>query len=243
MKWGPTYRNIALRTLVAAFNWAKGQELITAHCLQNPKAVVVKGRKRSRGEEACISKETWAALIGRVGKTNHGFADLLRFMRQTGCRPAEAYHVEARYYRPADRCLVYRGHPAADEYAWKNARRTGKDRVIFLTKELAELVEERIKQRPEGALFRSRHNRRWCQEAVSVNLRWYAKRLDIKPAPTAYRFRHSFATDWLLNGGSIEVLADLIGTSVAMIERHYGHLMVEKDRMRSILETVMGGRE
>jgi hypothetical protein len=33
VKWGPTYQNIALRTLVAAFNWAKGQGLISSHCL------------------------------------------------------------------------------------------------------------------------------------------------------------------------------------------------------------------
>jgi integrase len=243
VKWGPMYQNIALRTLVAAFNWAKGQGLISSHCLENPKAVVVRNRKRSRGQEAYIGPDVWRKLIGRVGATNHAFADLLRFLRGTGCRPSEAYHVEARYYRPAERCVVYPGHPAADEFAWKNARRSGKDRVIFLTDDLTEIVERRIAERPEGPVFRSRHDRRWCQEAVSVNLRWYAAKLGIKPAPTAYGFRHSFATDWLLNGGSIKVLADLIGTSVAMIERHYGHLMVDKDRVRSILTSVMKGRD
>ena len=35
------------------------------------------------------------------------------------------------------------------------------------------------------------------------------------------------------------MLADLIGTSVSMIERHYGHLMVDKERVRSIMTTVM----
>ena len=77
---------------------------------------------------------------------------------------------------------------------------------------------------------------------MSVNLRWYANKLAIKPAPTAYGFRHSYATDWLLNGGSIKVLADLIGTSVTMIERHYGHLMVDKDRVRTIMTAVMKDR-
>ena len=78
---------------------------------------------------------------------------------------------------------------------------------------------------------------------MPVNLRWYAKKLEVKPAPTAYGFRHSYATDWLLNGGSIKVLADMLGTSVSMIERHYGHLMVDKDRMHVIMETVMAGRD
>jgi integrase len=239
VKWGPTYQNIALRTLVAAFNWARGQGIISGHCLQNPKAVVVRGRKRSRGAEAYISPEIWKKLIGRVGATNHGFADLLRFLHGTGCRPSEAYHVEARYYQPKEKCVVYPGHPGPDDFAWKNARKSGKDRVIFLTDELAEIVERRIKERPTGPIFQSRHGRRWCQEAVSVNLRWYAKRLEISPPPTAYGFRHTYATNWLLSGGSIKVLADLIGTSVSMIERHYGHIMVDKNRVRAIMVSVM----
>ena len=84
----------------------------------------------------------------------------MRFLRGAGCRPSEAYHVVARYYRPTERRIVYSGHPAADEYSWKNA-----------------------------------------------------KQLDIPPAPTCYGFRHSYATDWLLNAGSIKVLADLIGST------------------------------
>lgn len=241
VKWGPTYQNIALRTLVAAFNWARGQGLISGHCLQNPKAVVVRGRKRSRGQEAYIGHAIWKTLIGRVGATNHAFADMLRFLHGTGCRPSEAYHVEARYYRPGERCVVYPGHPGTADFAWKNARKSGKDRVIFLTDELAEIVERRVKEHPTGPVFQSRHGRRWCQEAVSVNLRWYAKRLGITPAPTAYGFRHTYATNWLLSGGSIKVLADLIGTSVSMIERHYGHIMADKDRVRAMMVSVMAG--
>jgi hypothetical protein len=64
VKWGPTYQNMALRTLVAAFNWAKGQGLITAHCLQNSKAVVVRGRKRSRGQETYVPPTSSASSTG-----------------------------------------------------------------------------------------------------------------------------------------------------------------------------------
>lgn len=242
VKWGPTYQNMALRTLVAAFNWAKGQGLISAHCLQNSKAVQVRGRKRSRGQEAYIPPATYQKLIDRVGRSNEGFADLLRFLYATGCRPAEAFHVEARYYHPADRCVVYPGQPGPDDFAWKNCRRTGKDRVIFLPEDVARIVEARIRRQPQGRVFVTNRDSPWTSVNVSVNLRWYAKRLGISPPPSAYGFRHTYATDWLLNGGSIKVLADLIGTSVAMIERHYGHIMVDKDRVRSIMTTVMGGR-
>jgi integrase len=242
VKWGATYQNMALRTIVAAFNWAMGQGLISGHCLQNSKAVKIRGRKRSRGQEAYIPPETWEKLIARIGATNHGFADILRFLHGTGCRPGEAYNVEARYYHRADKCVVYPGQPGPDDYAWKNARRTGKDRVIFLNDELAEIVEARIAKHPTGPIFDTSRASMWTQEAMSVNLRWYAKKLGITPAPTAYGFRHTYATDWLLNGGSIKVLADLIGTSVSMIERHYGHIMVDKDRVRTIMTTVMKDR-
>ena len=114
--------------------------------------------------------------------------------------------------------------------------------MIFLSEELAEMVEARIAKHPEGPIFRTNRKSMWVQEAMSVNLRWYAKKLGITPAPTAYGFRHTYATDWLLAGGSIKVLADLIGTSVSMIERHYGHIMVDKERVRSIMTTVMKGR-
>jgi len=242
VRWGPTYQNMALRTLVAAFNWAKGQELISAHCLENSKAVQVRGRKRSRGQETYVPPATWKKLIERVDRTNHGFADVLRFLYSTGCRPSEAFNVEARYYHPADRCVVYPGHPGPDDFAWKNARRTGKDRVIFLPEEIAMTVERRIEEHPTGPVFLTNRGTPWASVNVSVNIRWYAKRLKIVPPPSAYGFRHTYATDWLLNGGSIKVLADLIGTSVSMIERHYGHIMVDKERVRSIMTTVMSGR-
>lgn len=239
VKWGPTYRGIALRTLVTALNWAKGQGLISKHCLEKSKAVVIRGKKRSRGKEAYIPPQTFKTLIDGVGATNLGFADLLRFLYGTGCRPSEAYHVEARYYHRADKCIVYPGEPGPTDFVWKNARRTGKDRVIMLSDELAAMVEARIDRYPEGRIFRTKRDTKWVTEAMSVNLRWYAKRLKISPAPTAYGFRHTYATNWLLNAGSIKILADLIGTSVAMIERHYGHLMVDKDRVRAIMTEVM----
>jgi integrase len=236
-KWGETYQAMALRTLTCALNWAKKQGLITRHCLDQ-KGVVRRG-KRSRGEEAYIPHAVYNKLIGTVSQN---FRDMILLLHDTGCRPAEAYHVEGRYYRPAEKVIVYPGEPRPGEFVWKNARRVGRDRVIYLNDELVKVIERRVKLYPEGPVFRTKRGRRWSNEAVSIALRWYAKRLSIDVAPTAYGFRHSFATDWLLSGGSIKVLADLIGTSVAMIEKHYGHLQVDKARMRAIMLDTMSGR-
>jgi len=231
-KWGKTYQAMALRTLVAALNWARKQGLISGHCLEgNPITVV---GKRSRGKEAYIEKAVFDRLIA---KANSNFSDLLGFMYNTGCRPAEAYNLQARYYQQRDKCIIYPGQPTPDDYAWKNAFRTGKDRIIYLNDDLAEMVERRCRQYPQGPVFRTKRDTRWSNEAVSVMLRWYChkERLNIKPVPTAYGCRHSYATDFLADGKSIKVLAELMGTSVAMLEKHYSHLQVKKDKMLKIV--------
>ena len=42
-----------------------------------------------------------------------------------------------------------------------------------------------------------------------------------------YAFRHSYATRWLASGGDPVTLALLMGTSVEMIAKTYGHLSEE----------------
>jgi integrase len=238
-KWGKTYQAMALRTLVAALNWAKTQGIITKHCLQdNP--IKVTG-KRSRGKEAYIEPTVFARLIARV---NPNFAELLKFMYGTGCRPAEAYHLQARYYDAGDRCVIYPGQPQPDDFVWKNAGKSGKDRIIYLNDELAEVVRRRCELYPQGYLFRTQRKTRWTNEAVSTMLRWYCaeERLNITPVPTAYGCRHSYATDFLADGKSIKVLADLMGTSVTMLEKHYAHLQVKKAKMLSVVREFAAGR-
>jgi integrase len=57
-----------------------------------------------------------------------------------------------------------------------------------------------------------------------------------------YHLRHTFATEALAAGVSIFELARLMGTSVKMIDRTYGHLAEDsEDAIRARLET-RGGR-
>lgn len=54
--------------------------------------------------------------------------------------------------------------------------------------------------------------------------------------------RHSYATDFLADGKSIKVLAELMGTSVTMLEKHYAHLQVKKAKMLSMVREFAAGR-
>lgn len=187
-KWSPSYQAFAMRSLKAAMNWAKKQQIIANHCLG---AVPVESNG-SRGEEAYVKRDVFDRIIGA---TNQNFRDLLRLMWETGCRPDEAYHVEGRYYHKADKCIVYPGKPKEGDYCWKNAKKNRKrvDRLIYLTDELAEMVETRIAKHPKGPIFLTKQKTPWTREAVSVALRWYAKKLKITTAPTAYGLRHTYA--------------------------------------------------
>lgn len=48
---------------------------------------------------------------------------------------------------------------------------------------------------------------------------------DLGIARTAGSFRHTYATQQLIAGVPVAILANMMGTSVQMIERHYGHII------------------
>jgi len=54
-----------------------------------------------------------------------------------------------------------------------------------------------------------------------------AKRAGLPDTVTAYAMRHSAITDLVTGGLDLLTVAQLSGTSVAMIERHYGHLRAD----------------
>jgi integrase len=59
-----------------------------------------------------------------------------------------------------------------------------------------------------------------------------------------YHLRHTFATEALAAGVSIFELARLMGTSVAMIDRTYGHLARDSEQaIRDRLDARGGQRE
>src|SRR5205814_1714802 len=122
---------------------------------------------------------------------------------ETGCRPSEAYNMASRYYHEKDHCFIYPGKPKADEFVWKNAKRTGKDRAIYLTAKAIEVVERLLKQYPDGPIFRTRRRTPWKDKSAATILWRLRDDLGIAEEVTPYSFRHTYATDFLLRGGSI----------------------------------------
>jgi integrase len=53
-----------------------------------------------------------------------------------------------------------------------------------------------------------------------------------------YGYRHTFATDALANGVSDAHIAELLGHSVAMLGRHYSHLVARTGVLKAALGRV-----
>ena len=64
------------------------------------------------------------------------------------------------------------------------------------------------------------------------------------PRLTPYSYRHTFATAWLEQGRSVDILAELLGNSPAVIRKHYSHLLGDAENLRRQLgiQGRFGGR-
>ena len=67
----------------------------------------------------------------------------------------------------------------------------------------------------------------WNKDAWKGPIKAAAAAAELSPSVTAYSIRHSVITDLVTDGLDLLTVAQLSGTSVAMIERHYGHLRAD----------------
>jgi site-specific recombinase XerD len=74
----------------------------------------------------------------------------------------------------------------------------------------------------------------WTKERWKEEIKPAAHKAKLPKATVCYTLRHSLITDLVVGGLDIFTVAKLAGTSVRMIEKHYGHL--QREHARSALE-------
>ena len=108
------------------------------------------------------------------------------------------------------------------------ADKAGADRRIMLPAETAAFFAERCQDKLPGApLFSRADGKAWDKDAWKKPVKVAAGAAGLPPEVTAYSLRHSVITDLIGAGLDVLTVARLSGTSIAMIERHYGHLRAE----------------
>lgn len=201
----------AVRTIKRCFNWALDEELIKT----NPFARVKTPRSGRR--DVLVSQETYDRVMRDIGnwRNRRPLRLFLIALRLSGARPSEVRTVTAEHFRP-------------DLQAWvlpKHKRdKTTYARTVHLHPCLLTLTRILCHARPSGALFLNANKKPWRKNAVTDRMRRLRKKLGLPNGTVAYSMRHSFITEGLVNGVDLTTMAELTGTSVEMISRHYAHL-------------------
>lgn len=103
--------------------------------------------------------------------------------------------------------------------------KNGKARTILLPDEAAALLAEQARSKlPAAPLFARSDGRRWDKDAWKGPIKDAVIAAKLPPAASAYTLRHSTISDLVRGGLDLLSVAQISGTSVAMIEAHYGHL-------------------
>lgn len=104
--------------------------------------------------------------------------------------------------------------------------KNGNPRQISLPQVIADFfaVEEKGKL-PAAPIFARTSGEAWNKDAWKYPIKEAVKAADVPAAASAYTLRHSVITDLIRARLPILTVAQLSGTSVAMIEKHYGHLV------------------
>ena len=244
-RWNSSSQNTAISVLARAFNWAKAQGIIT----RNPTDGMAKPEKRVRGKEVVLPEGLQDLLIDLASES---LARFLRVLRGTGARPGEIIHAECRHYRREIGAIVFPWGPAPGGYRWKTAKKTKRDRIIYLPPDLQALVEEEIGGRGgKERIFQTVRHKPWTSNNLVNRLdkllkhakvkRWCRQHAFSSDKIMCYAFRHSYIARMLTAGCPIKLLADWCGTSVKMIEETYSHAHDDLQAMRRMFMQFNGG--
>jgi integrase len=103
--------------------------------------------------------------------------------------------------------------------------KSGKDRRIKLPDVTAQHFESAAKDKlPTAPLLSRAHGKAWNKDACKWPIKLAAEAANLPSGTTAYTLRHSVISDLAHDGLDLLTVAQISGTRVAMIERHYGHL-------------------
>lgn len=102
-------------------------------------------------------------------------------------------------------------------------------RQLLLPQSTAKFFVQKTADKPRSApLFARENGKAWDKDAWKLPIKAAASAADLPVGTTAYTLRHSTITDLVVDGLDLLTVAQVSGTSVKMIEKHYGHLQKKR---------------
>jgi integrase len=103
--------------------------------------------------------------------------------------------------------------------------KAGQGRRIRVPEDIALFfVAQKKDKLPSAPLFSRADGQAWTKETWKFPIAEAARAAGLPPGVCAYTLRHSTITDLVSSRLPLLTIAQISGTSVAMIEKHYGHL-------------------
>jgi integrase len=232
LTWNDSTCSDFVSTLRTALNWA----VEAGHLSKNPLQGLKRRAIRSRGAQSVITPEQHARVMGACRSAP--MRDLLAALQHTGARPGELLAATAADWDDARGAFVFLADTRRSPGRFRHKSARKKDRVIYFTGNVLEMVRRRVREHPQGPVFCNGRGRAFTIESV----RHHFRKLRGDPAlrhVTPYGYRHGFATRWLLAGKPIEILAELLGNTPEQIRLHYAHLCGDPAAIRGHLEAFM----
>jgi integrase len=104
--------------------------------------------------------------------------------------------------------------------------KNGNPRQLTMPQVIADFFEVQVKGKlPAASIFARADGAAWNKDAWKNPVKDAVRAAGLPGAASAYTLRHSVITDLIRARLPILTVAQLSGTSVAMIEKHYGHLV------------------
>ncbi len=255
---GPVTIGNRIGSLVAVLNWAskpRDDRPISKLIESNPIAGYQSPRIPYQGDRYAPSTEIdkfqeWVdsramGKIGRRARFERMTALLIRVASETGCRPGELCVLQWEHLKEEQRAIILppRLH--------KTGRKTGKPRIIVLSRDLIARLQELRKDphrhpthvftHQSGSLAgltddEARQGMPWNSTALAkkvLKLRRAAIKADVLQVDSGvqrmhlYRLRHTKITNDLQGGANAMDVAKMAGNSVKVIEDTYLHTQVE----------------
>ncbi|UXC37098.1 tyrosine-type recombinase/integrase [Cupriavidus gilardii] len=200
--------NRDLTALRAALNRALADGKVTTDFAWREALKPIKNASRRR--ELYLDREQRRALI------QHAQDDVGHFLRGLALLPL----------RPGALAALTVGHFDKRLNTLRiGADKSGRDRKIVLPPATAAFFAEQAKGKlPAAPLLARADGMAWNKDSWKGPIKEAAAAAGLPEATTAYALRHSTITDLVTGGLDLLTVAQISGTSVAMIERHYGAL-------------------
>jgi integrase len=207
--------NRTLTALKAALNLAVKHRVVSAVAAQEWADVEpLKGASRRRELFLDVTQRR-ALLANSEGAVRR----LMEAVMHTGCRAGELTNARRSSFDARTKSLTVTGKTGA--------------RTIPLTLAAVQVFTQFAKDKlPNAPLLTRPDGKPWAHSDWDGYVKDAAARAEVPSETCLYTLRHSFITQALLDGVSTLEVSKIVGTSLAMIEKHYGHLVQDTARER-----------